>query len=168
MSIRKVLMISALPLFLASLASAEPSPQAMPQHDHQAMHQQMCGEMYARHSGKLAYLEARLELTAQQKPLFEKWRQSVLDTAAGERSLCQAAAPGHDAPPSIVDRQEHMQKMLEAKLKGMQASAPALKALYDSLTPAQKTVLDRMPHGHFRGHGGHGMGRGMEMGPHHE
>ncbi|HIJ63725.1 MAG TPA: hypothetical protein HPQ04_13615, partial [Rhodospirillaceae bacterium] len=55
-------------------------------------------------------------------------------------------------------------KMLEAKVKAMQASTPALKALYDTLTPTQRTTLDKMHHGHPGGHGGGEMGMGMGMG----
>ena len=166
MSIRKVLMISAVPLMLASAALAENPPQSMPgwgKHDHAAMHQQMCSEMYARQSARMAYLDAKLDLTAQQRPLFEKWRQSVVESAAGERALCQSVTVKNDAPPTIVERHEHMEKMLEAKVKAMQASTPALKALYDSLTPAQRTTLDRPSHGHFGRHEGMGM-EGMGMG----
>jgi len=163
---RKVLMISAMPLLFASLALAETPPQSMPgggRHDHAAMHQHMCSEMYARQSARMAYLEAKLDLTPQQRPLFDKWRQSAIDSAAGERTLCQSVTVKNDAPPTIVERHEHMEKMLEAKVKAMQASTPALKALYDSLTPAQRTTLDRPHHGHFGRHGGMGM-EGMKMG----
>ncbi|HIJ63211.1 MAG TPA: hypothetical protein HPQ04_11015, partial [Rhodospirillaceae bacterium] len=91
MSMRKILLISAVPMFLASLAAADPSPQGgMEKHDHAAMHQRMCGEIYARQSAKMAYLEAKLELTAQQRPLFDKWRQSELDGATAERTQCQS------------------------------------------------------------------------------
>src|SRR5215813_6000121 len=37
----------------------------------------MCIEHFARSSGRLAYLEAKLQLTADQQPLWDKWAEAV-------------------------------------------------------------------------------------------
>jgi hypothetical protein len=162
MSKIKFIMMSAIPLIMASVAmAAEPPtrPGSEPQREDPAvMHQRMCEDHYAGRAGEMAYLEARLALTDAQRPLFAKWRQSVLDGASKERTACQALTVKGDTPPTIVEREDHMQKMLSAKLQEMQSSQPALQALYDALTPDQRAILDH-PHHH---HGGGMHGFGME------
>jgi Spy/CpxP family protein refolding chaperone len=155
MSKLKFALITALPLVLASIAmAAEPAPQTVPvpHKDRAAMHQQMCAERFADRAGRLAYLEAKLALTEQQRPLFNQWRQSVLDGAGKERAACQALTVSENAPPTIVQREDHLEKMLAAKLQDMQSSRPALQALYDALTPTQRAVLDHPHHRHGNMH----------------
>jgi Spy/CpxP family protein refolding chaperone len=171
MSRFKLVVLSAVPLLWASVALAQTPPPAEPgagpgwhhgpMMDRPAMHKAMCGDHYAHQVGRLAYLEAKLELTDQQRPLFAKWRQALLDGAAKHKAACLESGPKGDAKPTALDREAHLEKMLSAALQTLQASRPALQALYDSLTPAQRAVMDH--HGHF-GHRGH---PGGEMhGPH--
>lgn len=121
-------------------------------------HQDRCAEHYARRAGRLAYLEARLNLTEQQKAAWSKWRQIRLDTAEKRRSACLQHQPNRDEHPTALDREARVEKFLSDRLQTLQASRPALQALYDSLSPEQKVVFDqsvaRRGH-HRRGHGWH-------------
>ncbi len=118
----------------------------------------MCTSSYAHAAGRLAYLEAKLDLNATQKPLFAKWEQSVMGSAQKGRDTCvaNAAATKPDAKPTVLDRETRMEGMMSARLDAMKAQRPALEALYASLTPDQQTQLNRPMHGGQ--HGQHGMG----------
>lgn len=126
------------------------------------MHQQMCKDLYAREVGRTAYLEARLQLTAQQAPLFQSWKSVVLANADERSKACMAMTPP-TSQPSAIDRMQHEQTRLEARLAALQAEMPALSALYQSLSPDQQKAFafdgrGRGRHGHFGHHDmdGHG------------
>ena len=159
MSKYKLPLLAVLPLLFAASAFAdEPAPgtpPAPPSMHQGEWHKSMCGEMYAHKSARLAYLEAKLDLAAQQKPLWNKWQQIENEGAQKERAACLKAMPKDGAHPSLLDHRATMEIILGLKLQNLQASRPALQALYDSLTPEQKKLMDR-PHGHQGGHGGPG------------
>ena len=166
--------LAVLPFLFASVAFAEtPASGAAASADHQAVdhaawHKKVCGEFYARQAAHLAYLEAKLDLTEAQRPLWAKWKQASLDGATKHRSVCQDVAPKGDTLPPAPDHEAMMEKMLTAKLQTLQATRPALVALYDALTPEQKAAFDQAG-GHHGGHGmmGHGMMGGQGQWGHH-
>src|ERR1700759_1921866 len=53
-----------------------------------AQQKRMCQDAYAHQVGELAYLEARLELTAAQRPLFDRWKNAKLDIARRGEAGC--------------------------------------------------------------------------------
>jgi hypothetical protein len=145
----------AVPLFCATLALAQ-SDNA-PGHfrpDPAVMHKEMCDNRPAMAAAKLAFVETRLELTDAQKPLFNKWRQTLLDAAAKGKAACLSRTPGKDGEVNILEQQDRQVAMLTARLQVLQNSHAALKALYDSLTPAQRMVLDHPRHRHGGEHRG--------------
>jgi hypothetical protein len=174
MSHSKLAIMAAIPFLFASVAFAETAPSgpaaAPAEHhavDRAAWHKKMCGDMYAHQAAHLAYVEAKLDLTAQQRPAWTKWQQANLDAAAKMRTACLEAAPKAEGRPTAPEREARMEKFLTLKLQTLQATRPALEALYAELTPEQKTVFDRSSHmhghhGHGEGHGGMGM-HGMGM-----
>jgi hypothetical protein len=122
---------------------------------------EFCADRYAHDVGRFAYLEAKLDLNATQKPLFQKWQQSVLNGAAKDRDTCVANAANvgkGDVKRTALDHESRMETMLSTKLETLKASRPALEALYASLTPDQQAKLDRpfggARHGMDHGHGG--------------
>ncbi len=151
--------VLAVPLSTAALAQSAPpmGPAARPQWaqagDPVARHKAMCTDMYAERAGHLAKLEAKLNLTAQQRPAFDQWRQQVMEGATKLRDACLAAVPKANQPPTILDRETQMETMLTIRLQTLQSSRAALQTLYQSLTPEQKAVLDRV--GHFGNHPHH-------------
>lgn len=165
MSLRKILLGACVSgaLFAtgatAVLAADRPRDPMAGKVDPAAWHKQMCTDHFARDVGRVAYIEAMLSLTDAQRPLFDSWKQAVLGSAKSREGACLShrADMGKPHEHNILERQAHMQQMLQHRLADLTAEQPSLKALYDSLTPEQKQVFDRGgPMGMHRGP--HGMG----------
>jgi hypothetical protein len=107
--------------------------------------QQMCIDRIARRAGFVASMGFRLNLTADQKPLWDKLLAATQTAEENQRQLCAqlpASAEARDRE-TMIDRLNHRQQMLQAQLQALQQTQPAIQALYDKLTPDQKTMLDR-------------------------
>jgi len=131
----------------------------------------MCIEHFDRSAGKLAYLEAKLQLTSDQQPLWNKWADATSAGNATMRDDCIAAVPAKDTPKTTLDRDSTIEKLLSDKLDALKTARPALEALYQSLTPEQRVAFDRgtqLGHrmgGHKWHHHGQDGGQGREMSP---
>lgn len=122
-----------------------------------AWHNQRCVDRYARAAAEVAFLEAKLNLTATQRAAWNAWQQARLNDAAKMRDTCVADVPAHPGtPPTVLEREAQAEKMMSARLAGLQARRPALEALYAVLTPEQQTTFDHLAMSH-RHHGHHGM-----------
>lgn len=118
----------------------------------------------------LVRLSHRVELTAEQQPLFDAFKATALsaatDFAAATASLRPAAPAGGETPavPDFSERLENGIALQKARLAALEAVQPAATAFFDSLTEEQKSALtpqrpdrDGMPgfgHGGPRHHGG--------------
>ena len=164
MFVNKLAAIAAVPLLWASLAVAQPAAGdapagtmamqphpmmdgAVPPKDLAKWHKGMCTERYAHQSAHLAYLEAKLALTDKQRPAWIKWQQWEMQAAAQDRDACLANTPKDNIAPTALDREAALEKGLALHLQSLQASRPALQALYDVLTPEQRAVLDHPEEG---------------------
>jgi hypothetical protein len=127
-----------------------PSPAEMA-----AWHAQICNDHYARAAGQLAFVEAKLDITGAQRPLFDHWRDAVLQNAQAHKSECLAHSFTPGEHHSVLERTAMMEKRLEGRLAALQAQQPALEALYQSLSPQQKAEFDESHHGFRHGHDGH-------------
>ena len=103
-----------------------------------------CEERLARRAGFIAYTVAKLNLTAQQKPLWDKLNASMQSAGDKERQLCDKlpAEAGQQGQGTILDRMSRREQFLQVRLQAMQQTRPALEALYNALTPEQKAVVD--------------------------
>jgi len=103
-----------------------------------------CEERLARRAGFIAYTVAKLNLTAQQKTLWDKLNASMQSAGDKERQLCDKlpAEAGQQGQGTILDRMSRREQFLQARLQAMQQTRPALEALYNALTPEQKAVVD--------------------------
>jgi hypothetical protein len=120
-----------------------------------------CEERSAREAARLAYVERRLNLTAEQRPVFARFAEAARAADAARRQACVAAVPASapTTPPTIVERSERTQRMMQSEAERLQAVRPSLAALYEALTPGQRQILDRpMGQGMRGGHGDHGHG----------
>jgi hypothetical protein len=132
--------------------------------DRGARRGQFCKDMYAHKVGELAFLEAKLSLTSNQEPLFDRWKQTTLDIAKRHEGDCTNRKPRAENGErhSVVDRLAMEEDMLKKRLSDIEAERPALAAFYDSLSAAQKQEFG---HGGMRGRMMGMMGRHPGMGP---
>ena len=103
--------------------------------------QERCADRLAWPAARRAYVEAKLGLTAQQQPLWDKAQSAAQTEEQKERQLCASLKPG--AEPTMLDRMDRMQQFLSARLEGLQAAKPAVQALYQALTPEQQAIFNR-------------------------
>ena len=118
-------------------------------------------------------LSHRIELTAEQQPLFDAFKATALsaaaDFAAATEGLRPQGGPAVATPPAegevatatapdISERLENRIAIETAQLAALEAVQPAAAAFFDSLTDEQKAQLtpERPEHG-----GMPGMGKGM-------
>lgn len=111
---------------------------------------EICGERYAREAGFLAYLGAKLDLTPQQQPLWDKYQQGMLTNFAKLRDICVANRGSTHWDETALQRRDRMEKMLTAKLDVLRATRPALDALYQTLSPEQRAVVNHPRRRHWR------------------
>ena len=104
---------------------------------------QRCEERLARRAGMIAYTVARLNLTAEQKPLWDKVQGQLQAAADRERQLCAGLkSRDENAQQTILDRVNRREQFLQARLQGLQQVKPLLEQLYQALTPEQKVIID--------------------------
>lgn len=106
--------------------------------------QQACVDRLARRTGFIASIGFKLNLTADQKPLWDKVVSVTQSSADSERKLCDALPANAQDRDKVtaMDRLHHREQVLQAKLQAVQQAEPAVQALYDKLTPQQKQILD--------------------------
>jgi LTXXQ motif family protein len=102
--------------------------------------QERCVDRLAWRAAMRAYTEAKLNLTAEQRPLWEKVQNAAQAEEQKERQLCGSLKPGSDS--TLLERLAHRQQFLSTRLEGLQAATPSVQALYQALTPEQRTILD--------------------------
>jgi LTXXQ motif family protein len=103
-----------------------------------------CEERLARRAAVTAYTVSKLNLTTEQKPLWDKLNGILQSAADKERQLCGSlpTQPGRQAGATILDRMSRREQFLSARLDAIRQARPALETLYNSLTPDQKTTID--------------------------
>jgi LTXXQ motif family protein len=158
----------AVPIFAWSQSPPQPpAPTAAPDHPDRGMMpmmhhhgwghwaenqspQQACQDRIAKRAGFVAYIGAKLNLTADQKPLWDKVVAATQAAQASEAKTCATLPTSADdrAKETIIDKMNHRQAMMQAQLQGLQQIEPAAQALYQVLTPEQKAMVD---HPHHRG-----------------
>ncbi len=141
---------------------------------------QFCKDMVARRIGELAYFEAKLSLTAAQKPAFDRWKDATLEVARRQAAHC-GDRPHEKERPTLIGHMEREEVLLKERLADLETERPALEGLYTALNPQQQMELTRglrtllmmrgmmMEHGPMGGHhmmmGMAGHPHGPEMGP---
>ena len=103
--------------------------------------QQWCIDRLARRAARLAYVQVKLNLTAEQRPLWDKVQSAAQAEGQKQAQLCASLKPG--AEPTVLDRMDRMQQFLSARIEALQSERPAVQALYQALTPEQQAILNR-------------------------
>ena len=142
-------------LTLAAPAIAAPAPApgtAMMAKPGENKPASLCAQVPARQAASLDNIAAQLALTPKQQPLFDAWKKIKLEKT--KSFPCDAVGMGTGAPPkTVLDRVELQRQMAAYQLGMIQAELPSLTALYNSLTPKQKEVLDQPMPGRMANHG---------------
>ena len=86
-------------------------------------------------------VETKLDLTAEQLPLWQKLQTVAQGEAQKELQLCRQLKP--ETQMTVLDRMNRAQEFLSARLDALQSAKPALQALYQALTPEQRAIMDR-------------------------
>jgi hypothetical protein len=102
--------------------------------------QERCEERLAWRAAMRAYTEVKLDLTPEQRPLWDRVQGIAQTEQQKERQLCASRKPRDET--SVLDRLDRMQQFLSARLEALQAAKPAVQALYQALTPEQRTIFD--------------------------
>ncbi|MBS0521546.1 MAG: Spy/CpxP family protein refolding chaperone [Proteobacteria bacterium] len=118
--------------------------------------QKMCEDQVARRIGNRAYLKARLDLKPAQIEAWNAFEKAADAASAQDKARCASLPTEVKTPPNFADRLNMREAMMKGRLESIEAVKPSLLALYATLTPEQKEILDRP-------HGGGGM---MMRGPH--
>ena len=105
--------------------------------------QQRCEERLARRAGMIAYTVAKLQLTPEQRPLWDKLQGLMQAAGDRQRQLCASLKPaGERGQETVLDRANRREQFLSARLQAVQQTRPALEQLYQALTPEQKAIID--------------------------
>src|SRR5262249_59741362 len=95
-------------------------------------------------NGHLGYLQARLQLTSEQQPLWDKWQQKLLASAQRERTSCETERASMSSRPNTLQREDAQVRMMTTRIETINATRPELQALYTGLTSAHQAVFDRL------------------------
>lgn len=110
---------------------------------HGMMHRdprERCEDRLAWRAAMRAYTEAKLNLTAEQRPLWDKVQSAAQAEEQKERQLCGSLKSADGS--TLLDRLDRRQQFLSTRLEGLQSVRPSVQALYQALTPEQRAILD--------------------------
>ena len=93
--------------------------------------------------GRIAFLEAELALTDDQRPLFESYAATMRDQAGAMQAMHDTMMDRATAS-TYPERLAWMQDAMAARLAGMEALSAAALPLYDALDERQKAVFDQL------------------------
>jgi hypothetical protein len=139
---------------LTELAQAPPAPPPPPaagperrgdrRADRPAFNpKQMCLDQIARRAGNRTYIKIRLELKPEQMTAWDAFAKASDEADVKDTARCNALPTEMKERPNYVDRLTREEDMMKARVERIEAVKPSLTAFYNTLTPDQKTVLDR-------------------------
>ncbi len=114
----------------------------MMHHMAQLSPQQRCEERLARRAAMVAYTVTKLNLTAEQRPLWDKVNAALQNGAQQQQQLCNALKGVQPSQMTLLDRINRQEQVLTARLQALQQVKPPLEQLYQALTPEQKAIAD--------------------------
>jgi hypothetical protein len=104
----------------------------------------ICVMQFQQSVATLGVLEQALALTDKQKPLFDSWKKARVETMHGWP--CPKPATGPDVPtPLRLDREA---SLLAYEVDALHREKPLVAALYEALSPEQRTTFDHPPMRH--------------------
>jgi hypothetical protein len=117
-----------------------------------------CLDRVARRAGNRTYLKIKLDLKPEQMTAWDAFAKASDAADVKDTARCNALPSEMKERPNYVDRLGMEEAYMKARVERIEAVKPSLTALYNTLSPEQKTALDRpRPMG--------GMGRHHRGGP---
>jgi LTXXQ motif family protein len=116
--------------------------------------QKMCIEKVARRIGNRAYLKARLDLKPEQMQAWSTFEKVADDVSAKDKARCASLPTEIKTRPDFAERFAMRESMMKQRSESLTAVKPSLLALYSSLTPEQKQIVDGPVMGGGRFHHG--------------
>ncbi len=135
---------------VAPLALAQQGPGGHPPHGEMGPgphFKEMCDNLDAHRAAMLAFAEAKLGITADERAAWTKFAEQVKAAQAPIEKAC--ADPANAAPlKTLPEHLAQMEQMTDLHAAVLRQLRPAIEAMYAQLTPAQKAIADHMiPHG---------------------
>jgi len=93
--------------------------------------------------GRIAFVEAELAPTEEQRPRFDAWADALRSQAQSMQAMHDEMMAG-DRPSSYPERLEHMERAMSARLDSLAALREAVTPLYESLDDRQRQVFDQL------------------------
>jgi hypothetical protein len=106
---------------------------------------QICEEHINFGSAHVAYLKAKLRLQGNQKDAWQKLEQAAEPAVERMREACGQLPAQMGGAGNLPERIDVMARQLAVRTEFLQAIREPLRAVYDTLTPDQRAVLDRHP-----------------------
>ncbi len=102
--------------------------------------------------GRIAFLKTELKISDAQVQDWDKVADAMRENAKARQQLRDEAAANRDKPQTAVQRLDWIERMSQARAKGITAFADAFKPLYDRMSDDQRKAADALlePH-HHRG-----------------
>ncbi|MGD9886206.1 MAG: Spy/CpxP family protein refolding chaperone [Reyranella sp.] len=101
-----------------------------------------CLDQVARRAGNRAYVKLRLDLKADQMTAWNAFAKASDDADVKDVARCNALPTEMKERPSYIERLTMEESVMKARIERIDAVKPSLQALYDTLSPEQKAVLD--------------------------
>ena len=112
-----------------------------------------CLDRVARRAGNRTYLKIKLDLKAEQMTAWNAFAKASDDADVKDTARCNALPSEMKERPGYVERLTLEETYMKARIERIDAVKPSLVALYGTLSPEQKAVLDRpRPMGGRLGH----------------
>jgi hypothetical protein len=104
-----------------------------------------CEEDIDLHAALAGYLKSKLRLQGAQLEAWQKIEVAAFPAVEALRRICAELPDRGVATPSVPNAFDHAQRRLAATAEFLQAIREPLRALYDTLSPDQRAVLEPLP-----------------------
>jgi hypothetical protein len=102
-----------------------------------------CLDRVARRAGNRTYLKIKLDLKPEQMTAWDAFAKASDSADVKDTARCNALPSDMKERPNYVDRLTMEETYMKARVERIEAVKPSLTALYGTLSPEQKTVLDQ-------------------------
>lgn len=102
-----------------------------------------CLDRVARRAGNRTYLKIKLDLKPEQMTAWNNFAKASDDADVKDTARCNALPTEMKERPNYVQQLTMEETYMKARVERIEAVKPTLVALYDTLSPEQKAMLDR-------------------------